>query len=60
MLLPVSGAFYGALDPANKESFKKISREKLLYVLTEEPAEGDLRIEHEVAEQEESPIASSS
>ena len=49
MFLPVSGAFYAALDPANKKNFHKISREKLLYVLTEEAADGDIRIEHESA-----------
>lgn len=46
-VVPLDGRYWQALDPENRRQFVELARERGLYVLTEEPAEGELRVEHE-------------
>lgn len=44
-VVPLSGAYWTSLDPENRAEFAALAKEKGLYVLTEEPADGELRVE---------------
>ena len=44
-VLPLDGAFWASLDPAHREAFARLAEERGLYVLTEEPTGGELRVE---------------
>lgn len=44
-VLPLSGEFWISLDPENKKRFAELAAENGLFVITEEPANGDLRVE---------------
>ena len=44
-VLPLDGAFWASLDPAHQEAFARLAKERDLYVLTEQPTGGELRVE---------------
>ena len=50
-VIPLSGRFWNALDPNARQTFAQLSAELGLYVVTESPAEGDLRVEHSVGDE---------
>lgn len=45
-VVPLSGIYWTSLDPANRAEFARLAAERGLYVISEEPAEGELRVEH--------------
>lgn len=47
-VIPLSGRFWNALDPNARQTFAQLSAELGLYVVTESPDQGDLRVEHSV------------
>lgn len=44
-VLPLDGAFWTSLDPDHREAFARLAEERGLYVLTEQPTDGELRVE---------------
>jgi hypothetical protein len=46
-VVPLGGPYWQALDPDNRRRFAGMARERGLYVLTEEPTTGELRVEQE-------------
>jgi hypothetical protein len=46
-VLPLSGEFWTSLDPHNRAEFAKTAKEFGLYVITEEPTAGGLRLDSE-------------
>ena len=44
-VLPLDGEFWTSLDPEHRAAFHEIAIERGLYVLTEEPTAGELRVE---------------
>lgn len=45
-VVPLSGSYWTSLDPEAQQAFAALARERGLYVLTEQPANGALRVEH--------------
>lgn len=45
-VVPIAGVFWASLDPDNQAAFAAMAKERGLYAITEEPAEGELRVEH--------------
>ena len=45
-VVPLSGTYWTSLDPESQQEFAALARERGLYVLTEQPASGSLRVEH--------------
>lgn len=45
-VVPLSGMYWASLDPENRKRFSQLAVERGLYVLSELPASGELRIEH--------------
>lgn len=45
-VVPLAGSFWASLDPANRAEFAAMAQERELYVMTEEPADGELRVDH--------------
>lgn len=45
-VVPLDGDYWSRLDPDARARFAKLAREHQLVVLTEEPAEGELRVEN--------------
>ena len=50
-LVPLDDAFWAKLDPDGKAEFAKACAERGLFAITEQPASGDLRVEHTDGEQ---------
>lgn len=50
-IVPISPVFWTALDDDHKAEFAAIAAEHGLYVITEQPADGELRMEHLEAEE---------
>ena len=46
-VVPLSGELWGALDPEHQQLFVREAQERGLYVVTEDPSGGELRVEHE-------------
>ena len=46
-VVPLSGELWGALDPEHKQIFVREAQAHGLYVVTEDPSGGELRVEHE-------------
>lgn len=44
-VLPLGGEFWASLDPDNRATFARLARERGLFVITEEPTDGELRVE---------------
>ena len=51
-VVPLSGELWGALDPEHQQLFVREARERGLYVVTEDPSGGELRVEHEAEKNE--------
>ena len=51
-VVPLSGELWGALDPEHQQLFVREARERGLYVVTEDPSGGELRVEHEAEKTE--------
>lgn len=45
-VVPLAGEFWTSLDPQNQAEWGRLTTERGLFVLTEQPAEGELRVEH--------------
>ncbi len=50
-VMPLAGECWGSLDPENRAEFAALAEERGLYVITEEPTLGELRVEHAGAEE---------
>lgn len=48
-VVPLAGEYWQALDPARRAELATLAEELGLYLVTEEPADGELRVEQEVA-----------
>lgn len=46
-VLPLDGLLWASLDPENRAAFAELAEKLSLYVITEEPATGTLRLENE-------------
>ena len=51
-VVPLSGELWGALDPEHQRLFVSEARHRELYVVTEDPSGGALRVEHEAEKTE--------
>jgi len=45
-VVPLAGEFWSSLDPEHRAEFARLAVEHGLFVITEEPATGDLRVDH--------------